>query len=299
MRSREFFAVALLVLAAGGCSTVTDDSVVVAIATLAPSLSDSDLDTQAVEVGVFLDQGTIQNVHFEQVTILDLTFDEFESDMLFGETDCQFFQAWNTPVLALGKCASGVIVDGDEQNHTMTLEVEIPRMFVQRTPPLVLFPSDDYDADGVDNADDNCLLVDNPDQTDTGRKGYGDACAVFDFSIGVPRLDSDADAVPDSTDNCPYVRNPLQEDSGITIGSITVQDGIGDACITETAEVTVVGTLSLGPLTEALPLRRVRWLTVDIHDQASLTDCWDDFRCELTASSVELCLDETGGAGCS
>ena len=113
------------------------------------------------------------------------------------------FQAWNTPVFALGKCASGVIVDGDEQDHTMSLEVLIGEMTVQRVPPLLLPPLDDFDADGVENAADNCLLIDNPDQTDTGQKGYGDACAIFDFSVGVPRQDSDGDTVPDSSDNCP------------------------------------------------------------------------------------------------
>jgi hypothetical protein len=298
MRSRDLLAIALLVLAAGGC-TELDESVVVDVGTLAPSLADSDLDAQPVEVGIVLDGGTIQNVFFEEITVLDLTYDELESDMLFGEPDCQFFQAWNGPVFAFGKCASGIIVDGDEQEHTMSLDIVIPRMSVQRTPPLVLLPSDDRDADGVNNADDNCLLIDNPDQTDTGNKGYGDACAVFDFSVGIARLDSDADGVPDSSDNCPHTPNPLQEDSGFMIGNITVADGIGDACVTETADVTVVGTLTLEPVTEVLPLRRVRWLTVDIQDQSSLMNCWDDLQCELTASAVKLCIDEAGGFGCS
>ena len=62
MRSRDLLAVALLILAAGGCSTVFDESVVIAISTFAPSLTDSDLASQAVEPGVFLDGGTIQNI---------------------------------------------------------------------------------------------------------------------------------------------------------------------------------------------------------------------------------------------
>ena len=300
MRSRDLLAITLLVLAAGGCTTDIDDSVVIAISTMVPSLADSDLASQAVEAGGSLEGGTIQNVYFQNVSVLGLTLDEFESDLTFGE-NCEFFQAWNTPVFALGKCASGLIVDGDEQKHTMALEVVIGTMTVQRVPPLILPSSGDYDVDGVENADDNCLLIDNPDQTDTGQKGYGDACAIFDFSVGVPRLDSDADTVPDSNDNCPYTPNPRQEDTGIMLsGGIKVPDGIGDACITEEAQVTVVGTLSLGPETDTLPLRRVRWLTVDINDTLSLTDCWGvGASCTLNPIPLVLCLDEAGGFGCS
>jgi len=304
MRSRDLLAVALLVLAAGGC-TVFDETVVVAVSTLAPSLTDSDLSSQAVEVGVFLEGGTIQNVHFKDVSVLDLTFDEFTSDITFGE-ECQFFKAWNTPLFALGKCASGIVVDGDEQEHVMSLEVTIGEMWVQRVPPLVLLPSDDYDADGVDNANDNCLLIDNPDQTDTGAKGYGDVCAVFDFGGGIPRLDSDGDSIADSSDNCPYTQNPGQEDSGIDLGQpLSFPDGIGDACETQEARVSLLGgtatiNLSLGPLTDVTPLRRVRWLTVDIRDQNSMNNScsWVAGTCELDASQILFCLDENGGFGC-
>jgi len=302
MRSRDLLAVALLVLAAGGC-TVFDETVVVAVSTLVPSLTDSDLASQPVEPGMVLNGGTIQNIHFMDVTILDLTFDDHSEDMTFGE-DCQFFKAWNTPIFALGKCAAGIIVDGDEQEHIITLEVTIGKMLVQRVPPLVLLPSDDYDADGVDNANDNCLLIDNPDQTDTGAKGYGDACAVFDFGGGIPRLDSDGDSIADSSDNCPYTQNPGQEDSGIDLGeSINFPDGIGDACVTQEAVVNGGSIeLTFEPLTETMPLRRVRWLTVDIQDQTSMPPpfacSWESGSCDLTLTEVELCLDENGGFGC-
>jgi hypothetical protein len=301
MRSRDLLAVALLVLAAGGC-TVFDETVVVAVSTLVPSLTDSDLSSQPVEVGVFLEGGTIQNIHFKDVSVLDLTFDEFTSDITFGE-ECQFFRAWNTPIFALGKCASGLVVDGDEQEHVMTLEVTIGEIWVQRVPPLVLLPSHDYDADGVDNANDNCLLIDNPDQTDTGAKGYGDVCAVFDFGSGIPRLDSDGDSIADSSDNCPYTQNPGQEDSGIDLGQpLSFPDGIGDACETQTAAVKLNGStliqLSLGPLTAVTPLRRVRWLIADFRDETALDPCWEGGSCELDASQILFCLDENGGFGC-
>ena len=301
MRSRDLLAIALLVLAAGGC-TVFDDTVVVAISTLAPSLVDSDLSYQRVEVGGFLEGGTIQNVYLNDVTVLYLTFDDLEKDILFGD-ECSFFDAWTNPPFALGKCASGIVVDGDDQKHIISLQVQIQSMTVQRVPPLILPPSDDHDADGVNNADDNCVLIDNPDQTDTGMKGYGDACAVFDFVVGIPRVDNDADGIADSSDNCPYTPNPGQEDSGIDLGTFFAPDGIGDACVTETATVWLNGSsiieLSFGPENFGLPLRRVAWLTVDFRDEIALDDCWDDQACTLDASLVGFCLDLNGGFGCS
>ena len=303
MRCRDFLIIAVLVLAAGGC-TVIDETVVVDVSTMVPSLSDSGLTAQAVEVGVPAGGGTIQNVFFDRVVIVDLTLDDIEIDMTFDELNCRFFDAWNTPVFSLGKCASGVVVDGDNQSHTMSLRVQIESMQVQRLQPLVLAPMGDFDGDGVLNENDNCLLVDNPDQTDTGMKDFGDACTVFDLFVGFPSLDSDADTVADSSDNCPYTANPGQEDSGIDLGDgITVPDGIGDACRTETATVTLLGSptidLSLGPLTDVLPFRRVTWMTVDIWDQESLSDCWNGGSCALDASQVVLCLDSNGGFGCS
>jgi hypothetical protein len=58
---------------------------------------------------------------------------------------------------------------------------------------------DDADGDGVADADDDCPLVVNPDQTDTDSDGSGDVC-----------------------DNCPALANPTQRDLD--------RDGVGDAC---------------------------------------------------------------------
>jgi hypothetical protein len=75
---------------------------------------------------------------------------------------------------------------------------------------------DDSDGDGIDNADDNCPSVSNPNQADSDGDGIGDAC---DSSNG---NDSDGDGIDNADDNCPTVSNPNQADSD--------GDGIGDAC---------------------------------------------------------------------
>jgi hypothetical protein len=71
---------------------------------------------------------------------------------------------------------------------------------------------DDDDNDTIADADDNCSLVSNPDQTDSDSDGQGDACDG----------DDDGDTIPDSSDNCPLSSNADQTDSD--------GDGQGDAC---------------------------------------------------------------------
>jgi hypothetical protein len=82
----------------------------------------------------------------------------------------------------------------------------------------------DADGDGHENrlppylaGADNCPLVHNPDQADTGvtgtaGNGIGDACD----------RDDDGDAVTDARDNCPGVANPDQADFE--------RDRVGDPC---------------------------------------------------------------------
>jgi MYXO-CTERM domain-containing protein len=64
----------------------------------------------------------------------------------------------------------------------------------------------------VTDLDDNCHLVNNPEQLDTDADGTGDACED----------DKDGDTVADVDDNCPLVANLEQAD--------TDADGSGDIC---------------------------------------------------------------------
>ncbi len=76
-------------------------------------------------------------------------------------------------------------------------------------------PEFDVDFDGISNETDNCLNLENPDQSDVDDDGAGDACDT----------DSDNDGVLDASDNCPLVTNADQADED--------GDTLGDACDTD------------------------------------------------------------------
>lgn len=71
--------------------------------------------------------------------------------------------------------------------------------------------SSDSDKDGLNDSNDNCPSVYNPDQKNGDGDSFGDACD-----------DSDQDGATDDKDNCIFMQNQGQSDADA--------DGIGDAC---------------------------------------------------------------------
>jgi len=101
------------------------------------------------------------------------------------------------------------------------------------------------DGDGIDDCDDNCPSITNPDQADSDGDLIGDACDTCTDTDGdgfgnpgfpantcpldncphvynPDQTDTDGDGLGDVCDNCPAVANPDQKDSD--------GDGFGDAC---------------------------------------------------------------------
>ncbi|MEM7246981.1 MAG: thrombospondin type 3 repeat-containing protein [Acidobacteriota bacterium] len=79
--------------------------------------------------------------------------------------------------------------------------------------------SSDSDRDGIEDADDPCPFVADPEQVDTDGDGRGDACDLCPLD---PEDDLDSDRHCAGVDNCPRRTNYGQEDRD--------GDGLGDAC---------------------------------------------------------------------
>jgi len=90
----------------------------------------------------------------------------------------------------------------------------------------------DWDGDGVDNGDDNCLLTDNADQEDADGDGHGDACDNCN-----PFLDKSfcPDVMTDRGCTCfPIERDPLCaiccDNMANHFQTDSDEDGVGDVC---------------------------------------------------------------------
>lgn len=82
--------------------------------------------------------------------------------------------------------------------------------------------NNDFDGDGIQNQEDNCPFVSNPNQKDEDQDLLGDVCDYDAEVKNASERDSDADGIGDRSDNCPYVFNPQQLDSNA--------DRVGDVC---------------------------------------------------------------------
>ena len=99
--------------------------------------------------------------------------------------------------------------------------------------------ADDYDDDGVEDPQDNCVRVRNIDQVDRDGDGVGDACDVCLDASDPGQEDRDGDGVGDAcdddrdgdgaanaADSCPDVPNPAVDGAQPDLDA----DGVGDAC---------------------------------------------------------------------
>lgn len=80
----------------------------------------------------------------------------------------------------------------------------------------------DSDADGIEDAKDNCRDIKNPLQEDRDRDGVGDACDNCPDKANPDQADADQDGKGNTCDNCPNNPNADQKDSD--------GDGVGDVC---------------------------------------------------------------------
>jgi hypothetical protein len=80
----------------------------------------------------------------------------------------------------------------------------------------------DFDDDQVINEEDNCVCIDNTDQSDTDDDGIGDVCDNCPDMSNPTQADADGDGIGDLCDNCPNNPNPDQADAD--------GDGAGDIC---------------------------------------------------------------------
>jgi hypothetical protein len=98
-----------------------------------------------------------------------------------------------------------------------------------------IFPKPDADDDGYLNAEDNCMLLANPDQKDEDGDGVGDDCDNCDLTINPDQSDydgdflgdacdpdTDNDGIPNAEDNCPFMASLNTDDYD--------EDGVGDVC---------------------------------------------------------------------
>ena len=309
-----------LLLGATGCKEV-DDTVVIEVGTLRPSMAHPQLGTQVVSTSIDPADSKVQFVlwrvdpalNADETDNLHLDLDGVGINLTCVDRDtrcaapCTFADSAVTSPRATGKCASGVVVDAlaqDAPGNTAVLDVDFDAIEIYRLRPIALDLAavEDFDGDGVRDEDDNCPLIDNPDQLDTGMKGFGDACAVLDPLAGFVLLDSDRDGISDLRDNCPDTPNADQADEGKPFGALMMPDGIGDACTDREQEATVDPAEFEKVLDSLNPvLLGNSWLTLD-YAEAFVGCTWGPptapGSCTLNVDAVKICPSLQGGVGC-
>ena len=244
------------------------------------------------------------------ITRADLTINDFPDpayDLLFkpGEAalaDCQGIDSPSRITTHFGTCVENLVVEAASAfagaRATLTLDFTVQ---VKRVKPITLPFIGDEDMDGIINGNDNCLLVANPGQEDSGSLGVGDACRVVDFFNGV-QLDSDGDGVPDGADNCVHRAN-LDQANPPTPGEFSmvesrISDGIGLACEDNGMNTTLYKEQVIEETVTDLELffdfilpNAQGFVVVDFNDELVFPNCdWDMGTCGIVESAIQACI---------
>ena len=291
MRSKpasvSLFALVVALVWTGGCDT--QDDIITSTGTLRVSVVDRDLDTQ---FGTFSDpsdppgrQVVAWEIESAILEIPEVDPGAFEYVLLtppcihrqFAPAEVALLDCDLIPVPTPGV---GYAMD-PRVPLQLSMRLLVERMDIRRANRPLLLPDADFDGDLVLNETDNCVLIDNPDQSDFNGDGFGDACSLPDFN-GDPTIpDRDGDREADITDNCVWIVNPDQADS-------TPAGGIGDACEELAPVVTPPIELTLGPIAVTVESNTWSFVSADFRDQTALS-CDPAFTsCTLDPGAVEL-----------
>jgi hypothetical protein len=228
-------------------------------------------------------------------------------DLLFNPdpmlpADCQAIDSPSRITTNFGTCVESLVVESATVLAGIQGELLLEfTVRLKRVVPITLPFVGDEDMDGVLNGNDNCILLDNPGQEDSGNLGIGNVCRVVDFFSGV-QLDSDGDSIPDSVDNCVHRANPDQANPP-TAGEFAmvearISDGIGYACEDNSLNTTPYKEQIIDiPMTSlTLPFDFVMpptqgFVLVDFNNEVAFSNCdWAMGTCPpIDSSTIQVC----------
>lgn len=125
------------------------------------------------------------------------------------------------------------ISQGNNDNGTQRfLAIDVGEFTVEPEEP----PSVDTDGDGINDVDDNCPTVANPNQSDNDNDGIGDLCDDDDFGIGDDGICTGtlSQCLPDTCQgfSCVSGGNPLCESVGDMVIPLITVNSTNDDCET-------------------------------------------------------------------
>ena len=300
-----------LILAAAALACTAEDPQVSSVGAVALYAVNPSIRPQRITVspGAVVDGNLMQTAIWEITRAEIFIGDDTEGqDLLFDGDECLVADTPLSSTVSIGDCIEFLVLESFDENDAVQATLRFSfQVRLKRVNPPAYPLIGDFDGDGVLNGNDNCVLIPNPDQDDTGGFNFGDACRVHDVFSG-PGLDSDADGITDILDNCVHIANPLQVNPPSEVYSeieSIVSDGIGLAC-----EPTMPGSsntsgfeeqiVDLGPFADqvvtfdfVLP-QAEGFVVVDFDDERVFLDCvWDMGAmntCTFDPNAVRVCI---------